>query len=352
MTDYFIIGQGLAGSVLSSVLTAMGQKVTVFDEYRETSSSMIAAGIINPVTGRNLVTTWMAKEILPIAFEYYRDMEKILGGSYLKIFPMMRILKNESETSLYYKQAVTNPYLSPPEYDSKVDKVFNAPDGVIEINPSARLSMKEFLLAYRDVLKKDNSLIEGPVDYNSIKFEGEYVKIDGKEARNIIFCDGWTGNKNPFFPGLPFAPTKGEILTISSTLLPQNTLYMKHHYILPIGNHQFKVGATYNWDNTDPGTTPEAREIIKSKLDKTLKVPYEIIGHEAAVRPNTIDRKPLIGVSKVQPQCVLFNGMGSKGASLAPYFARHLAQHLVQGEELMPEVAYDRRSRSHRHISK
>ena len=38
----------------------------------------------------------------------------------------------------------------------------------------------------------------------------------------------------------------------------------------------------------------------------------------------------------------IFNGLGTKGTSLGPYFAQMMAEHLVDGTELMPDVSISR----------
>ncbi|HWB65164.1 MAG TPA: FAD-dependent oxidoreductase, partial [Chitinophagales bacterium] len=67
MYDFIIVGQGIAGSMLSWFLLRAGQKVLVIDKYNPSSASNIAAGISNPITGRRFVKTWLADEILPFA---------------------------------------------------------------------------------------------------------------------------------------------------------------------------------------------------------------------------------------------------------------------------------------------
>jgi glycine/D-amino acid oxidase-like deaminating enzyme len=44
----------------------------------------------------------------------------------------------------------------------------------------------------------------------------------------------------------------------------------------------------------------------------------------------------------LHPNLGILNGMGTKGVSLAPYFARQLAQHLLHGTPIMPEASIDR----------
>ena len=52
--DYLIVGQGLAGSLLAMTLVKMGKSVLVVDRYQTSSASRVAAGLLNPVTGRKL----------------------------------------------------------------------------------------------------------------------------------------------------------------------------------------------------------------------------------------------------------------------------------------------------------
>ena len=73
-------------------------------------------------------------------------------------------------------------------------------------------------------------------------------------------------------------------------------------------------------------------------------MPYEIVGHVAGVRPAVKDRRPLIGESPVKKNVFIFNGMGTKGALLAPYWAAHLASHLFDGQPVDSEVSLFRKS--------
>ncbi len=72
-----------------------------------------------------------------------------------------------------------------------------------------------------------------------------------------------------------------------------------------------------------------------------LAAPFEIIGHVAGVRPAVKDRRPYIGASKKHSNLFIFNGLGTKGALLAPYWAEHLAEHLMLGKPL--DAAVDTR---------
>lgn len=55
---FLIVGQGIAGSVLAWTLLQRGAKVQLADPKLRSSSSRVAAGIINPVTGKRFVKSW------------------------------------------------------------------------------------------------------------------------------------------------------------------------------------------------------------------------------------------------------------------------------------------------------
>ena len=114
-------------------------------------------------------------------------------------------------------------------------------------------------------------------------------------------------------------------------------------WIAPLGSTAgqpslYRVGATYDWDRLDSGLTPEGRSSLIESLETLLRVPYTIVDHQSAVRPILKQLNPVIGRHPLYPQLGYFNGLASKGALQAPFFARQLASHLVQQTPLEREV--------------
>ena len=60
--------------------------------------------------------------------------------------------------------------------------------------------------------------------------------------------------------------------------------------------------------------------------------------HKAGVRPTVSDRRPLIGLHPENKQLAVFNGMGTKGVMIAPYFADQLVNLLLNNKSLSEEV--------------
>lgn len=65
--DYIIAGQGIAGSLLAWFLLQRGKQVLVVDPQVAGTSSGVSGGMIDPVTGRRIVKTWMADTLIPFA---------------------------------------------------------------------------------------------------------------------------------------------------------------------------------------------------------------------------------------------------------------------------------------------
>ncbi len=77
--EILIIGQGICGTWLSYFLQKENRSFLVIDDNQPNTSSRIAAGIINPVTGRRIVKTWMIDELIPFIETAYQEIGKELG---------------------------------------------------------------------------------------------------------------------------------------------------------------------------------------------------------------------------------------------------------------------------------
>ncbi|MFM2145304.1 MAG: hypothetical protein RL732_140, partial [Bacteroidota bacterium] len=77
--DVLVVGQGICGTWLSYYLEKQGLSYHVLDNEHPESSSRIASGLINPVTGRRLVKTWMIDDLMEHAQNAYSDIGNELG---------------------------------------------------------------------------------------------------------------------------------------------------------------------------------------------------------------------------------------------------------------------------------
>ncbi|MDL5050926.1 hypothetical protein QQ054_33540 [Oscillatoria amoena NRMC-F 0135] len=116
-------------------------------------------------------------------------------------------------------------------------------------------------------------------------------------------------------------------------------IYNRGVYVVP---GVWKAGATYNRFDKTVGTTQAAWHELTAGLDSLIRFPYQVAGQLWGFRPTVPDRRPILGVHPEFSSIVIFNGLGTKGVSLAPYFANHLVQWLENGQPLNNEVDIQR----------
>jgi len=87
--DYIIIGCGLASIAFCEQLRANNQSFVVFDDKSQ-KSSIVAAGLYNPVILKRFSAVWKSKEQLELALPMYSKIEKELN---IKVDYKLRILR-------------------------------------------------------------------------------------------------------------------------------------------------------------------------------------------------------------------------------------------------------------------
>jgi len=181
--------------------------------------------------------------------------------------------------------------------------------------------------------------------FDQLRLEKDLVLYKNLKTKKIIFCDGAASLDNPYFSKLPFAPNKGEALILSIEGLPKDILFKKGMSLVPWKRDLHWLGSSYEWEFDDPGPTEAFRQRAEFLLKQWIKIPYKIMDHVSAVRPATLERRPFVGFHPLYNQIGILNGMGTKGCSLAPYFASQLKVNLTQGRPINPEADINRYSR-------
>jgi glycine/D-amino acid oxidase-like deaminating enzyme len=342
--DYIIVGQGLAGSVLAYSLMKENQKVLVVDEETDSSSSRVAAGLCNPVVFKRLTQSWMIEEVFPLAKEFYRNQEVLLEDNFYFDIPIYKLFVDQKEQE-FWRQKSNEPHLFD-WIDDKVDHPFdqelvNYPFGAAKTLQSGFLKTADWLEKFRNFLLKKEAYITRKFDYDKIEFNDNSVSWNGYSAKKIIFCEGYQSINNPYFDWLPFKLTKGEVLTINFKNLKIDHAINKGAFLLPF-NGNYKFGATYNWDDFDNKPTEEGKEQLLKRAAKFINDEVVVLEHKAGVRPTVLDRRPLLGVHPEHNELAVFNGLGTKGVMLAPYFADKMVKLILDDKELPNEVNISR----------
>jgi glycine/D-amino acid oxidase-like deaminating enzyme len=158
----------------------------------------------------------------------------------------------------------------------------------------------------------------------------------------VVFCDGIESFASPYFSRLPFAPNKGEVLIVDIPGLAEGgaerTVFKKGITLAPWQDGLYWVGSSYEWSFETEGPTEVFRRKTEAALREWVKLPFRVVDHIAAVRPATLERRPFVGFHPLYPAVGILNGMGTKGCSLAPYFARQLVDFLRAGKPIQADA--------------
>ena len=136
-----------------------------------------------------------------------------------------------------------------------------------------------------------------------------------------------------------------ELLFSSDDDLNLDVIINTSVFILPLGNHLFKVGATYNWRDKTNIPTHEAKEELRERINEILNCDFEIVEHFAGVRPTVKDRKPLIGTHPDYSNIHILNGLGTRGVMLAPAMAKALFENIEFGKPIESAIDSNRFSK-------
>jgi glycine/D-amino acid oxidase-like deaminating enzyme len=334
-----IAGQGIAGAVLANTLRAAGVIVCIADTTPFVSSSALAAGVINPVTGKRYAKSWGFDLFFPFAQQFYTQLAQQAGEQIWYDFPIIRLLGSHLESNEWNLRAAR------PEFEGLMGVAEDAIDwkGLISADFTCGLLHRAARVDFEVVLRFTRTLFSATGQWLP-----EYIAPDQTDSwlnsfDRIIFCEGHKGASNPFFPGIPWQCAKGERLLIALDDEREiRHMLKKHIMIVPVGPNKYWVGANYIWDFEDSAPTPGGLQFLTDELDQTLLCGYRILAHGAAVRPVVKDRRPIIGWSKEDPRIGIFNGTGSKGALLAPYWADHFTGHICGETAINTEVEVGR----------
>ncbi|MFY0626068.1 MAG: FAD-dependent oxidoreductase [Reichenbachiella sp.] len=340
MRDFLLIGHGLAGAVLSQKLLANNHTIRVFDQPEKNNSSSVAAGLFNPVTGRKMVKTWMADELFPEIEPTYADFEEKLRTKFLHKIGIYRPFIDAAEQNDWEGKKTD------PVFQKFIDSVarqsikefqLNDTYGGLHLSLSGFLDIPTFLKENREYLIGKNSYEEKEFDESQMKISKNGISYQNQLYKRIVFCNGLHASKSQFFNWLPFSPVKGEVL-LGKVERSIPKIYNRGIFIVPAGEKEIKVGATYRNNYSDDQPTKEGQKELLDKLAALFAEKFELIEVKAGLRPATKDRRPFIGKHPEYEHIYLFNGFGSKGVSLVPYFAKNFVMFLEDKASLNGDV--------------
>lgn len=342
-TSIVIVGQGLSGTCLSYQLYKKNIDFLVIDNSHYRSSSSIAAGLINPIVFKRLTKSWMADDLMPYLNIFYKEMEGLLICSFYEKKILLRILKSVKEINTWHEKKGDDfkDYLGEilSSNNFKIPLKINANVGLVK---GSVVDLSILLTKWRSKLSNGSNLITEKLNYSNITYAKNNVEIQLNDIRikanKIVFCDGALGSKNPIFNWLPYNLSKGDILTLKNKDYLAKEVVNNGNFYLPKNDKTIKMGSTYKWDDLSYEITEGGKQELFKKVQETLSGKTELIDHQVGIRPTVKDRRPLLGQHPKFKTAYIFNGLGTKGAMLAPYFSEQIMNFVLYQENLLPEV--------------
>jgi glycine/D-amino acid oxidase-like deaminating enzyme len=323
--DFLVVGQGIAGTLISHELLSRGKKIMVFDQVNNHAASRVAGAVLNPAVlkGRSKELNFAAVDA---AVEVYSRISGLIGEVIISKKDMLVFPGNQDEDQSY-RMRVGEKYISGVERDPDQFRLFfNSSFEPVSVSPVWQVNAPGLLDKWKGYLSSVGVCRNEKFMADECEFEKHGVKYKDINAGKIIFCEGVDAGKNPMFATYPFVANRGDVLLLDIPGLPQEKIYHRKFRLIPMGQSLFWFGSNYNWTFTDMLPDANWRSQAEEELRNWLKLEYTVVSHTTAERPTTAGQIPLCRVHDSNPTVIIFNGLGTKGFTNGPMLARQLAE--------------------------
>ena len=210
--DVLIVGLGIAGSLLGFELGKRNISFRVVDKGGPYNTSAMSSGLINPITGRRFVKSWMIDDLIPCAKEMYHSLEDLLGRKIVFDVTILRHLSSIREENLWLSKAESadvGGYMCAETGLFNLDDVFHSCNTFGHVKGGLRIEGEALIKEYRKYLTDRALLHEDVFEHKALRQEEQGFYYQGWRFSKIIFAEGWKVRNNPYFNDLPFRPAKG-----------------------------------------------------------------------------------------------------------------------------------------------
>lgn len=315
-----------------------GQQVQLVDSG-ENHSSSIAAGMVNPIVFRRMNKSWRLDEFLPEAQAFYREISQEIGEELYHPIVIRRFFSSQQERLMWeerQEQEAYKHYLHPLLQEDIQHEGAHNLFGSGRVKNAFWINAAKWVAANNEFFQQQGLLNIGEFDPNT--WDPQTRTYRNITYDKVIFCLGYRQKSEHTFSYLPLQQTKGQTLLIESDQLPTEESLNRKCFVLPVGKNQFRVGATYEWNNASLETSEAARDQLIEMLSSLGTYDYQILEQRAGVRPTVLDRRPLMGEHPEYQGVYIFNGLGTKGYMMAPTLANELASFILDQTPLHPET--------------
>ena len=212
--------------------------------------------------------------------------------------------------------------------------------GGILLKQAGYINTIAYLDAARQLIEQSGTFVEAEIQDGEILPEKDCVRYNNFVAERLIVCTG--ARETRWFRWLPLKPLKGETLHIQCDFR-EEVIINRGVYVVPSADsNEWRIGATYDHEDSNPEITEKAKAELIEKTVELITFPFNIVQQEYGFRPTTPDRRPILGRHPAMERVFTFNGMGTKGVSLSPYFSDVLTRFIENDEPINKEVDIER----------
>lgn len=343
MKNYLIIGGGIAGVTIAHHLHSRNLTFDLVDDNPKYNSTKVAAGFWNPIVFKRLTMSFNADILMAKLKDYYPKVEQKLETKFVRNTPQLKIFSTKEERHRFIDKAIVSE-VSQFLDEEPIEEIngIKAPFGMGKVIGTGYIDTVEYIEKSLKYFESHGSFINKKIDYSEIEYTPDYAEFSGEKYEKVIYCEGYHAVHNPLFQELRLKPTKGELLVLEIPGLSQDYAFAKSAGLIPLGNQQFIVGSTYDWEDMTEAATEAAKKKLLYNLSDFLELDYKVIDQQAGIRPSSYDRRPIIGKSSLQANAYIMNGLGTKGVMYAPFYSDMLIDSIENGTEIDEDVDYGR----------
>ncbi|MEO0405046.1 MAG: FAD-dependent oxidoreductase, partial [Bacteroidota bacterium] len=224
-----VVGQGLAGTLISYLLKKAGWDVHVISSKEAPAASEVAAGMWNPVAFRRVIPTWNASQMVRALHQVYGDLQEELGSTFLYKRKIHRFFPNDDYRTTW-NENTTKEELLPYIGASYPDKG--------EVVEGGYVDLSHMISAWRNQLLGNQQFDFGEMD--QIQFMESKWLFHGQAFDHLVICTG-LGMIKSLEEQDWLRKNKGELLLLNSGKVDKSTILNNGKWVLPLEEGGYKL---------------------------------------------------------------------------------------------------------------
>jgi len=333
-----VVGQGLAGSLLARRLSATGTVAVV--DPGQSNASLVAAGLMTPLTGRRFRLT----SEYPQLFKRAREAYTALGVfNPIAVYRMFADAEQRAEGLRRSADLDCAPFIQKvTDVSGQLSQDLTDTQGGVLMH-GAWVDLPRLLTDTKTWLGE--RLIKDQLHAHDITDTPTGIRWKNITAERVVWCDGWRAMlPGSLFSNLTWQPAKGESLDITSDAPAKDFVLNREGWALPCGEGRWRTGTNWDWEEQGEQITETQREKLLTRFHGYFKQPISttVTAQAAGTRPCTRDNRPYLGQHASRTRHYILNGFGPRGTVWAPTAIDHLESFLEQGLPVPAELDYRR----------